>query len=95
MSLEPLKERIGAINDLLTTVNLLVWDSRAMMPAGAAAARGRPVATLTRLARDLACDDDMMRRLEAAERGVAIAGAAETTCSKLSRTSSIRELRSC
>ena len=77
MSLEPLEERIGAINDLLTTVNLLVWDSRTMMPAGAAAARGRQIATLTRLARDLACDDDMMRRLEAAERDVAVAGAAE------------------
>ena len=77
MSLEPLKERIGAINDLLTTVNLLVWDSRTMMPAGAAATRGRQVATLTRLARDLACDDDMMRRLESAEREVAVAGAAE------------------
>ncbi len=77
MSLEPLKERIGAINDLLTTVNLLVWDSRTMMPAGAAAARGRQVATLTRLARDLACDDDMMRRLEVAERDVAVAGVPE------------------
>lgn len=77
MSLAPLNERIGAINDLLTTVNLLVWDSRTMMPAGAAAARGRQIATLTRLARDLACDDDMMRRLEAAERDVAVAGAAE------------------
>jgi carboxypeptidase Taq len=77
MSLEPLKERIGAINDLLTTVNLLVWDSRTMMPSGAAAARGRQVATLTRLARDLACDDDMMRRLEAAERVVAVVGAEE------------------
>src|SRR4029453_12463985 len=77
MSLEPLKERIGAINDLLTTVNLLVWDSRTMMPSGAAAARGRQVATLTRLARDFACDDDMMRRLEAAERAVAVAGADE------------------
>ena len=77
MSLEPLKERIGAINDLLTTVNLLVWDSRTMMPAGAAAARGRQVATLTRLARDLACDEDMIRRLEAAEREVAVAGTAE------------------
>jgi oligopeptide/dipeptide ABC transporter ATP-binding protein len=40
MSLEPLKERIGAINDLLTTVNLLV-GSRTMMPAGAARAAGR------------------------------------------------------
>src|SRR5688572_30120724 len=77
MSLEPLKERVGAINDLLTTVNLLVWDARTMMPTGAAAARGRQVATLTRLARDLACDDDMMRRLEAAEREVAIAGSSE------------------
>jgi len=77
MSLEPLKERIGAINDLLTTVNLLVWDSRTMMPSGAAAARGRQVATLTRLARDLACDDDMMRRLEAAEHAVAVAGTDE------------------
>lgn len=65
------------INDLLTTVNLLVWDSRTMMPAGAAAARGRQIATLTRLARDLACDDDMMRRLDAAERAVAVAGATE------------------
>ncbi len=78
MSLEPLKERIGAINDLLTTVNLLVWDSRTMMPPGGATARGRQIATLTRLARDLACDDDMLRRLEAAEREVAVAGADES-----------------
>lgn len=77
MSLEPLKERIGTINDLLTTVNLLVWDSRTMMPPGGAAARGRQIATLTRLARDLACDDDMLRRLEAAERDVAVAEADE------------------
>jgi carboxypeptidase Taq len=77
MSLEALKDRVGAINDLLTTVNLLVWDSRTMMPAGAAAARGQQIATLTRLARDLACDDDMMRRLDAAERGVAVAGTDE------------------
>jgi carboxypeptidase Taq len=77
MSLAPLQERIGAINDLLTTVNLLVWDSRTMMPSGAAAARGRQIATLTRLARDLACDDDMMRRLDAAEREVAAPDAAE------------------
>jgi carboxypeptidase Taq len=77
VSLELLNERLGVVNDLLTTVNLLVWDSRTMMPAGAAAARGRQIATLTRLARDLVCDDDMMRRLEAAEREVAVAGTAE------------------
>ncbi|HET6620009.1 MAG TPA: carboxypeptidase M32 [Dongiaceae bacterium] len=78
MSLALLNERIGVINDLLTTVNLLVWDSRTMMPPGGAAARGRQIATLTRLARDLACDDEMLRRLEAAERAVAVAGADET-----------------
>ena len=77
MTLALLNERIGAINDLLTTVNLLVWDSRTMMPQGGAAARGRQIATLTRLARDLICGDDMLRRLEGAEREVAIAGAAE------------------
>jgi carboxypeptidase Taq len=71
MSLAALKERIGTVNDLLTSVNLLVWDSRTMMPAGGAAARGRQIATLTRLARDLICDDDMQRRLEGAERAVA------------------------
>ena len=35
MSLEPPKERIGVINDVLTAVNLLAWDSRTMMPSGA------------------------------------------------------------
>jgi carboxypeptidase Taq len=77
LSLALLNERIGVINDLLATVNLLVWDSRTMMPPGGAAARGRQIATLTRLARDLACDDEMLRRLEAAERAVAAAGADE------------------
>jgi carboxypeptidase Taq len=78
MSLALLGERIGTINDLLTTVNLLVWDSRTMMPVGGAAARGRQIATLSRLARDLTCDDEMLRRLESAEREVAVAGADET-----------------
>lgn len=77
MSLTLLQERIGVINDLLTTVNLLVWDSRTMMPPGGAAARGRQIATLTRLARDLACDDEMQRRLDGAEGAVAVASADE------------------
>jgi len=78
MTLALLNERIGTINDLLTTVNLLVWDSRTMMPPGGAAARGRQIATRTRIARDLACDDEMQRRLEGAERDVAVSGATET-----------------
>src|SRR5262245_2511960 len=79
MSLTLLNERIGTINDLLTTVNLLVWDSRTMMPPGGATARGRQIATLTRLARDFICDDEMQRRLERAEREVAAIGADETS----------------
>jgi carboxypeptidase Taq len=79
VSLALLNERIGAINDLLTTVNLLVWDSRTMMPSGGALARGRQIATLTRLARDLTCDEEILRRLDAAEREVSVAGADETS----------------
>lgn len=80
MSIALLKERIGTVNDLLTTLNLLIWDSRTMMPAGAAAARGRQVATLTRLARDLICDDEMQRRLDAAEQEIVASGADELDC---------------
>src|SRR5262245_8260556 len=77
MTLALLNDRVGTINDLLTTVNLLVWDSRTMMPPGGAAARGRQIATLTRLARDLICDDEMQRRLAGAEREVAVADTKE------------------
>ena len=44
------------------TVNLLVWDSRTMMPPGGAAARGRQVATLTRLARDLVSNAQLRKQ---------------------------------
>jgi carboxypeptidase Taq len=78
LSLVALNDRIGGVNDLLTTVNLLVWDSRTMMPAGGTPARGRQIATLTRQARNLISDDDMLRQLEGAEREVAAAGADAT-----------------
>lgn len=67
MSLEKLHSRIAAISDLLCAVNLLTWDQRTMMPAGGAQARGRQIATLTRLARDDLASDATMELLERAE----------------------------
>ncbi len=71
-----LKDRIGAVNDVLCAVNALEWDARVMMPKGAAATRGHQIATLKGLARkmilepalaDLAAEarastDDLTRR---------------------------------
>jgi len=45
---------IGRLNDVLCAINLLGWDARTQMPAGAARMRGAQVATLTGLARGIA-----------------------------------------
>ena len=68
MSLKALEDRIGAVNDVLCALSLLVWDSRTMMPAAATATRGAQIATLTRLARDLLLDADMQRAVDGARR---------------------------
>ncbi len=62
-----LDERVGAINDVLCALALLIWDSRTMMPPGSAVTRGQQIATLTRLARDMLMADETRRALEAAE----------------------------
>ena len=48
MSLNDLHERVGAINDVLCALSLLIWDSRTMMPLGGTVTRGAQIATLTR-----------------------------------------------
>ena len=67
MTLSAVQNRIATVSDLLCTLNLLVWDSRTMMPSGGAESRGRQIATITRLARDELASDGMLRDLEAAE----------------------------
>ncbi len=62
------KQRLGLVNDVLSAVNLLVWDSRTMMPPGGVASRGQQIATLTVLARQLLIADETRRLLDAAER---------------------------
>ena len=46
MSYAAFEAEVAKVNDILCAVNLLVWDSRTMMPSGAAEARGRQLGTL-------------------------------------------------
>jgi carboxypeptidase Taq len=67
-ALTDFRERMGAINDVLNAVSVLQWDQRTMMPASGAATRGRQVATLVGVARDLLLKDETRRIVDAAER---------------------------
>lgn len=69
MSYDAFQTEIGRINDILCTVNLLSWDARTVMPPGGVDARGRQIATLTSLARDLATGDSLRLSMDAARRG--------------------------
>ncbi len=71
MSYAAFDERFAAINDLLNIANLLTWDFRSMMPPGGAETRGKQMATLTGMARDLLLSDDTARRVEAARKAIA------------------------
>src|ERR1700755_2162216 len=66
MSVAEFESEVAKINDLLCAVNLLTWDSRTMMPPGGVGARGKQIATLVGLARDLATGDAMRRAIETA-----------------------------
>ena len=58
---------MGEVNDLLCAGSILSWDSRTMMPAGAVEARGKQMATLTMLAREMLVSDSTYRLLDAAD----------------------------
>ena len=68
MSYADFQTEIGRINDILCTVNLLSWDARTVMPAGGVESRGRQIATLTSLARDMATGESLRRAMDAARR---------------------------
>lgn len=61
-----LQTRIGRLNDVLCTVNLLNWDARTQMAAGGAQTRGHQVATLMGIARTMILDPAMREAVEAA-----------------------------
>ncbi|MGV8985222.1 MAG: carboxypeptidase M32 [Cypionkella sp.] len=68
MSYDAFQTEIGRINDILCSVNLLSWDARTVMPPGGVEARGRQIATLTSLARDLATGEALRSAMDAARR---------------------------
>jgi carboxypeptidase Taq len=59
-----LKNRLKEHNDLESAASLLRWDQATYMPAGGAAARGRQLATLDRLAHDRIADPEIGRLLD-------------------------------
>ncbi|MEI9986351.1 MAG: hypothetical protein WDN69_26175 [Aliidongia sp.] len=67
MSYHDLLRRLGAINDVLTSSSVLVWDSRTMMPARGAAVRGQQIATLSTVAAEMLTSDETQRLLDAAD----------------------------
>ena len=66
MSYAAFTREIARINDILCAVNLLTWDARVMMPSGGIDARGKQIATLVGLARELATGDALQRAIEEA-----------------------------
>ncbi len=62
--LQTLKQRLLEINDLNSASALLSWDQSTYMPPGGAAARGRQMATLGRLAHEKFTDPEIGRLLD-------------------------------
>jgi carboxypeptidase Taq len=66
MSYSAFAAEVAKVNDLLCTANLLIWDSRTMMPPAGAEARGKQLGTLIGLARDIATGDAMLNSIDTA-----------------------------
>src|SRR5207237_5264618 len=67
-TLDRLKSRLLEANDLNSAAALLRWDQATYMPTGGAPARGRHLATLSRLAHECFISAETGRLLEACER---------------------------
>lgn len=65
--LNELKARLREVDDLQSAVALLNWDQSTYMPPAGAAARGRQMATLSRLAQEKFTDPAVGRLLDALE----------------------------
>ncbi len=70
-ALDSLKVRLLEVDDLNHAAALLRWDQTTYMPPGGAAARGRQLATLTRLAHERFTDAEIGRLLDTAARETA------------------------
>ncbi len=61
---QELKARLLEVNDISSAAGLLYWDQSTYMPPGGAAARGRQMATLRRLAHEKFTDPDIGKLLD-------------------------------
>jgi carboxypeptidase Taq len=61
-----LDTRIGRLNDVLCTVNMLNWDARTQMASGGAETRGHQIATLMGIARQMILDPAMQAAVDGA-----------------------------
>ncbi len=64
-ALDALKQRLLEVDDLNSAAGLLRWDQTTYMPPGGAPARGRQLATLSRLAHERFVDAETGRLLDA------------------------------
>src|SRR5689334_12786360 len=67
-SLKALKQRLIEIDDLRRSAAVLSWDQATYMPPAGGDARGRHIATLSRLAHERFIDAETGRLLDAAAR---------------------------
>ncbi len=70
-ALEALKSRLLEVDDLNNAAGLLRWDQTTYMPPGGAPARGRQLATLSRLAHEKFIEAETGHLLDAAARETA------------------------
>jgi len=70
-ALEALQARLHEVDDINSAAGLLRWDQTTYMPAGGAAARGRQLATLSRIAHEKFIEAETGRLLDAAARETA------------------------
>jgi len=65
-TIERVRSHVAEINDLLCAVNLLTWDARTQMPPQGAAARGKQLATLSKVARERLLSRELVGALQEA-----------------------------
>ncbi|MGB1249953.1 MAG: carboxypeptidase M32 [Candidatus Promineifilaceae bacterium] len=62
--LQTLKQKLSVIDDIRSAAGVLQWDQSVYMPNGGAAARGRQMATLGRIAQEMFIDDEIGHLLD-------------------------------
>jgi carboxypeptidase Taq len=87
------EQEIGRLNDVLCAINLLNWDARTQMPTSGAGTRGRQIATLAGLAREIAVGPSMSGAIEAGLEQVEAGGSPEQRRALLGTRSAIEILR--